>query len=347
MNARLSFAVPTYRRPEQLARCLRSLIAAAEPYRVAIHVADDSTSTLNEPVLAEARRRYPLVHAHRNGRNLGIDGNILHSADLPETEFVWLMGEDDRIVPHAVERVLAALNIGPPPAFLFVNYASLDERVRLVLRERALPLSADGEWPADRFLAEYGWAAGFIGGCVINKERWNRTRPDAYLGTYFAHVGRIFESVAGASVRVAAEPLVWNRCGTAKLFTWTGQAFEVLEGWSRMIAALAPYYPAEIRQAAVIAFRRTHGLDSLKFLAYLRADAAYDARAWREIIRPRGGSAAYRWGAWALAHLPAGPLNFLRACFNRWRFRRCRRVADPGETPKKTLENGLFLQPRE
>ena len=45
------------------------------------------------------QRDYPHLHHHRNPRNLGIDGNILHCVDLCDAQHVWILGEDDRMTP--------------------------------------------------------------------------------------------------------------------------------------------------------------------------------------------------------------------------------------------------------
>lgn len=333
MNTRLGICIPTYKRPDQLERCVASVIAACRPHDVGITLVDDSADATNDAVFARLTACYPLLRIHRNRSNLGIDGNILRSVDRCDAEFAWILGEDDRLLPHAVTTVLRRLEAAAEaPAFLYVNYASVDESLTRVLRERSLTIPADDRVDADRFAAESAWSAGFIGACVVNRGRWEKVNPEPYVGTYFAHVGRILESVAGASVERVAEPLVLNRCGTARIFTWTGQAFAVLTGWERMVQALGDRYPAAVREAAIRSFTVAHGLDTLRFLAYLRADGAYNRDAWQQFIRPLPRGCAYQTGARMIAAIPAAALNTVRTVVNLGRHARCRRIVDPAGT---------------
>jgi glycosyltransferase involved in cell wall biosynthesis len=298
----LAIAIPTYKRPDQLRRCVRSAIKAAAPFGVPIVVADDSTDETNLAVMAELRAAYPHLEHHRNPRNLGIDGNILHSVDLCEARHVWIMGEDDRLVPQAVARVVEVLNAGPRP-FVYVNYASVDESLRLVLKERSLTLAADTDEPAEVFLAEHAWSMGFIGACVVDRALWGTVEKTRYLGTWFAHCGTILEYLHGRQVHLIAEPLVLNRCGAPGAFTWSSSTFDVLGGWARMVALLRDRYPAEACDRADASFVKAHGLGTIPFFAYLRAGGALDRESYLRFVKGGPYPAAGRAAAWAMARL--------------------------------------------
>ena len=321
----LGFCIPTYRRPEQLLRCVRSIIRSAARYQVPIHVADDSADDSNVAALAALRAEYPLVFHHRNEKNLGIDGNILHSVDLCQARHAWIMGEDDRVTPHAVPAVLEVLAGGERP-FVYVNYASVDEDVSLVLRERSLPLAADGEKSAEEFLAQDAWSAGFIGACVVDKSLWAAVRSGRYLGTYFAHVGTIMEYLRGRRAYLLAEPVVLNRSGTPQLFTWKGSTFDVLHGWKRMVDLLREIYPAEVCDRATEAFRRAHGIGSVPFFAYLRADGALDRAVYQRHVRRGPYPPLARRTAWWIARAPRQLFQAARWVLGRARRARNRRI---------------------
>lgn len=299
----LGIAIPTYRRPDQLRRCLRSIARAAGTREVPVLIADDSCDDTNAAVIEEARRELPLLVHHRNPRNLGIDRNILRSVDLCPARHVWLMGEDDRLLPSAIETVSRVLGQGDRP-FVYVNYASVDEDVSMVLAERSLPLRRDEERDADGFAASGAWSMGFIGACVVRKEDWERTDGERYVGTFYAHVGRILELLRGKRAYLVAEPQVLNRCGTARTFTWASQSFEVLDGWGRMIERLRGLYPDEVLDRAAASFREAHGLGSLASFCYLRADGALHPRAWEQHVRTGPYSAPMRRLAWWIARTP-------------------------------------------
>lgn len=302
-TAQLGFAIPTYKRPDQLARCVRSMIRAGAPHGVPIHVADDACDDTNVATIEALRAEYPLVFHHRNPTNLGIDRNILHSVEVCDAQHVWIMGEDDRVTPDAVERVIRVLGEERWP-FVFVNYQMVDEDVSLVLRERVLPLAADRDVTAEEFLASDAWAIGFIGACVVDKALWSAVDPAPYVGTYYAHVGTIFEYLRGRRVRLVSDPVVLNRCGRPGVATWKSSTFDVLHGWGRMVDGLRPFYPADACDRATAAYRAAFGIGSLAFFAYLRADGALDARVWHAHVRNGPYRPLARAAAWSIAHAP-------------------------------------------
>jgi glycosyltransferase involved in cell wall biosynthesis len=311
-NPILGICIPTYKRPDQLRRCVESVVRAGGERGIAIHLADDSTDDTNVETVRQLQAWYPHVVHHRNPANLGIDRNILHAVDLCDARYAWILGEDDRLTPEAVAEVLAVLE-ARPPAFLYVNYASVDEDLSLVLAERSLPLEADREMEAAEFLATSAWSMGFIGACVVEKASWAKVRSDAYVGTWYAHVGTILEAIRGRRVHLLARPVVLNRCGTARAFTWTGSTFDVLHGWERMTDLLRRYYPADACDAGAAAFRRAHGIGTVRFFAYLRADRALTPEAHERYVRAGPYSLAARAASWAIARTPPALFRAARA----------------------------------
>jgi glycosyltransferase involved in cell wall biosynthesis len=300
MNTQLGVSIPTYQRPEQLRRCLLSVIETAQPHEVPIYVLDDSGDDTNRSTIQDLQQSYPLIHHIQHEANIGIDRNILASVDACPCDYVWLLGEDDRLVPEAVPEMLKALQ--NKPDFVFANYSSVNEDVSIVLKEQALPLTGDTDQDAADFLAEHGWAPGFIGGCVVKKQLWSAVDQTPYIGTYFAHIGVIFHSLQHRTIHSVAKPLVLNRCGTVETFTWQSVTFEVLGGWARLMEALLPLYGEAVCKQSLDTFESAHGLNSLKFLLYVRAGGAYGIRQYTEFIRPRNQGWFYKAGAWAIAH---------------------------------------------
>jgi glycosyltransferase involved in cell wall biosynthesis len=316
----LGFCIPTYRRPDQLVRCVQSIVRSAASYGVPIHVADDSADDTNVAAMAALRADYPLIVHHRNPENLGIDRNILRCVDLCDARHAWIMGEDDRVLPEAVPAVVRALEAGERP-FVHVNYSSVDEEVRLVLKERSLELDVDVDMGAEDFLAEDAWSMGFIGACVVEKARWEKLRSETYVGTWFAHVGTIMEYLRGQRVHLIAKPLVLNRCGTPRIFTWKRSTFDVLHGWARMVDLLRNTYPADVCDRASESFRKAHGVGSIPFFAYLRADGALDPGVHDRHVRAGPYSASERGASWCIARMPP---HLFRAA--RWALKGTRRV---------------------
>lgn len=319
----LGICIPTYRRPDQLRRCVTSIIRTAAPHGVPIHITDDSADDTNSAVIAELQACYPRVFHHRNPTNLGIDANICRAVDVCDARHAWIIGEDDRMTPEAVPTVLGALQSGERP-FIFVNYASVDEDLSFVLHERSLPLVTDREVDAGEYFASDAWAMGFIGACVVDRQLWRGVSRDQYLGTYYAHVGVILEYLRGKRVYQMAKPVVLNRCGTARTFTWTGSTFEVLGGWGRMVDRLRRIYPAEICDRAAASFLRAHGVGTIPFFCYLRADGALDASIHERYVQNGPYPVASRCASWWIARTSPALFQAARWGLNRLRKARSR-----------------------
>jgi glycosyltransferase involved in cell wall biosynthesis len=322
----LGFCIPTYKRPDQLVRCVRSIIRSAAPHGVPVHIADDAADDTNVAAIAALRAEYPLVFHHRNERNLGIDRNILHAVDVCDARHAWIIGEDDRVTPEAVPAVLDVLSRGERP-FVYVNYASVDDTLTTVLAERSLPLERDGEKSAEAFFAEDAWSMGFIGACVVDRARWATVRSDAYVGTYYAHVGTIMEYLRGARVHLVARPVVLNRCGTPGIFTWRSATFDVLHGWSAMVDRLRGVYPSDVCDRATASFRRAHGVGTVPFFAYLRADRALDPAVHARYVQDGPYSPAARRAAWWIARTPPQLFQAARGTLRAVRRVRNRRIS--------------------
>lgn len=326
MTAPLGICIPTYKRPDQLEACVRSIIASAGPHAIPIFISDDSTDDTNVAVIERLKAVYPHIVHDRNAANLGIDRNILKSVDLCTCSYAWLMGEDDRMLPEGIATVLGV--IGDPPRdlpFIYVNYTSVDETLTIVLHERSLKLDADGTLTAQAFFPEHAWSIGFIGGCVINRRLWDTVDRTPYIGTYFAHAGMILEYLKDRSLHLIAKPLVLNRCGTARIFTWTHSAFEVMYGWSRMTKLLEPLYGQESCIRSNTAMDRAHGTGTMLWYGYLRADHAYTLAIYRRHVHPASHSVMHKLGAFLIAIAPAQLFQLARWGLTHFR-RRTRRT---------------------
>ena len=327
-NQRLGICIPTYKRPDQLRLCVQSVIAAAAPCDVPIFIADDSADDTNLEAIQELQAQYPHITHERNPQNLGIDRNILHCADLCPCEYAWLLGEDDRLLPDAVACVLAALEKSAP-AFLAVNYSSVNEEVSLIIKEKLMNISADTERSAEEFMRLEAPAIGFIGACVVSKALWDTVDPAPYLDTYFAHVGRILASVSGRRVSLIAKPLVLNRAGGAAAFTWSDDAYGVYTGWAKVVRLLEPIYGPSVCGECIRAFDHLHGLNTLRFMMAKRADRIYNLDIYRKFVRYGDRSRGYKLLARLVAGAPPVLFQLLHGLLSRVRQQRNRKVALP------------------
>jgi glycosyltransferase involved in cell wall biosynthesis len=278
----LAICIPTYRRPEMLERCILSAIAAAGSRPISICIADDSVTDANVAVLSRLQKVHPFIRWQRNPKNLGIDRNIQVALAMSESDHAWLIGEDDLFLAGSVARMHELIQHRDEP-FIFSNYLYVTEDHQRILGA-ALVDAPDGEQPAREFIVESLWSTGFIGGCVLRCDAWETTDGASYDGTYFTHVGRIVDLLAGHPVvHVSSRPAIANRSQGADTFTWKKDSFGVFLGFERMCSAAAQKHPAlsDALAQATRNYRRRFAYFSVKSTFRLRSQGAFDLRQFR------------------------------------------------------------------
>jgi FkbM family methyltransferase len=139
----LSICITTYNRAAWLALSLRNLARLMpQPVPGVEIVVCDNTSPDDTPEVVKPYLSRPDFRYQRNPRNVGMLGNLRETAHLARGRHVWILGDDDLIVPGAVQTVLATLQAHPELALVYLNYAYTRE-------DRAEAIT-----DLDRFLAE-------------------------------------------------------------------------------------------------------------------------------------------------------------------------------------------------
>lgn len=122
---KLSICIPTFNRARNLENCLQSLVDAKAVTRsdFEVCVSDNGSWDDTPDVLAKYQDRLQLV-TNRNHENLGIPRNFLKVVGLASGEFAWLVGDDDLVLPDAIDRLCAIIDTQPVD-HIFANAAHL------------------------------------------------------------------------------------------------------------------------------------------------------------------------------------------------------------------------------
>lgn len=100
---RLTIYIPTFQRPE-LAACLESILPQLTP-ECRLLVSDNDPEQSARQHCQDAR----ILYSH-NYLNVGADGNCLRSLNYTHDEYLWVFGDDDIMLPDAIETTLGMLN---------------------------------------------------------------------------------------------------------------------------------------------------------------------------------------------------------------------------------------------
>lgn len=132
----VSIAIPTVDRLDYLKEAVRSALAQSYEHVEVLIGNDGPTAEIEEwsrGIAADDRR----VRYQRSQSRLGLAGNWNALADAAQGEFLIIIGDDDRLLPNFVERLMEV--IPPSVQVAFSNHYLIDsEGVRLEAESRQL-----------------------------------------------------------------------------------------------------------------------------------------------------------------------------------------------------------------
>ncbi len=121
----LSICVPSYNRPESLARLLESI--DARPDAIEIVIAEDAAPLrlqVKERVRAFCRQSSYRLNYYENDRNLGYDANLRGLIAHSQGEFVLFMGDDDLFLPGRLDPYLEFLKTNRDVGYVLRSYVA-------------------------------------------------------------------------------------------------------------------------------------------------------------------------------------------------------------------------------
>lgn len=222
----LSICVPTYNRSEYLIECLQSILISVTRVKhyVEIIISDNASTDDTEEVIRALRKTHPWIRYHRNEQNIGAERNFYLLATLARGDNIWIFGDDDKMEPNAVPRVLENIHTGYN--LTICNYSLWDKQFAVQVKNSAFSLELPRIFDDANDLMEcYGLHLGYLSAVVINralflKLPFEEYEPYAEYG--FSFMLAIYNGVANGNCKAGfiAEQLVCNRGGNSGGFDW-------------------------------------------------------------------------------------------------------------------------------
>jgi glycosyltransferase involved in cell wall biosynthesis len=161
----LTIAIPTYNRNQILLGNLQRLLPQLTP-QCRLLIVDNCSDVPVAETLRELLDQALAVDwtISRNRTNIGGNANILRCFELCETEWLWVLGDDDQVHPDAIATICA--HIATHPACLLFNFAcdglrprtvltrGLEELVAKLDRSADIPWTSSSIYRADKMLAQ-------------------------------------------------------------------------------------------------------------------------------------------------------------------------------------------------
>jgi abequosyltransferase len=220
---RISLTIPTWNRAPFLAELLESVMPQrGDAEDVELLISDNGSTDETAAVVRGFEARGLRCRYVRNATNVGADGNFLQCLNLARGQYVWVMGDDDVLLPGALPALLSLLgqkdvDMVYLSSVAFTGKLEAGEAETRDKLGRCAEVVTDGAY----FLEKVNALLGLISVMIVNKNRLMAAEPpaiEALQDTNLMQVGWLFPLVH----RRMAVLYVWERLVAYRSFNSGG-----------------------------------------------------------------------------------------------------------------------------
>jgi len=159
----LTISIPTWNRSVYLKELLEQLIEQVSGFQlekqIDILVSNNDSSDDTETIVLALKAQHSFIKYHRNPENIGAKSNVIRSMEMADSDFVMVLGDDDRIRKDCLKDILFLLNTLDRPGVLIDKSNS---KVSGNFENQVLPLNI--------LLENFYWYMGNAGMFIVKSE---------------------------------------------------------------------------------------------------------------------------------------------------------------------------------
>lgn len=217
---KIGIFIPTYNRARYLDKCLDSVTREVKEFGFPIYVSDDCSEDETEETLELYKQSFNNVTYSINKSNLGLYKNILKVIEKAQTEYIWLLGDDDAILPDRIEKIVSVIEQGYD--YVVLNSVPYDVKLEKKRAEKIIQCIKDTEYTkgeSNKLLVNLKkWSYhGYISSMIIKTKLLHELMPK-YCEESFSIYGNIwfplamfYEAIRERSGIFICDPIVINR----------------------------------------------------------------------------------------------------------------------------------------
>ena len=124
---KLSICIPNYNRSKYLLNCLNSILIAKNISKLDFEVciSDNKSDEKILPIIDRFNKKYKIIFK-RNKKNIGVAKNIIKSVSMAKGEFVWILGNDDLVLPNTFKTLEKLFDTDSEVEFYYINSFNID-----------------------------------------------------------------------------------------------------------------------------------------------------------------------------------------------------------------------------
>lgn len=185
----LTVAIPVFNGAATIELSLQSALAQAVP-GVEIIVSDNCSEDATPSVVQKYLGDHACLKYFRNEKNVGYDRNVDLAMRRAKGAFVWLLGDDDIIMPGGLREILNVISASPESGVIFANCPH-----PLKVRKGDGGVCRTG----DEFFERTRFKSGFVSTNIFSRRLWSEIDVSKYFGTGWIHMGFLMEALPRGS----------------------------------------------------------------------------------------------------------------------------------------------------
>ena len=270
-NTTLAIAIPTYDRAEIVRDNLLSIISEIKEYSIPIYVSDNSPNDDTKNVINELKKHYEFLFYYKNTIDLGHDKNSFYVAQLPESDYVWLLGDALSLVKGAIKNVLLTIE-RYKPEIISVNAVNRD-------LDNKSGLYTD----CNSVLDELGWHLTLTGVTIYSRNTLSTiNKVETKNFKNFPQLALIFNFLS-KNCSFFWDNNKWVIPSPKKRGYWVSTMFSIfVDDWSNAIRNLPQSYKEGIKEKVIIEHSLKTNTFGFRALLKARSLGAYDLKLFRQ-----------------------------------------------------------------
>ncbi len=121
----LTISIPTYNRAEDLKSNLKNIIPQVKLHKdkVRIFVSDNASTDGTADLLKKVQEENPdIFFFFRQSSNITASPNFRYVASTPNSEYIYLLGDDDVVLPNFIDTILDLIESHPGVGWIHFNF---------------------------------------------------------------------------------------------------------------------------------------------------------------------------------------------------------------------------------
>jgi glycosyltransferase involved in cell wall biosynthesis len=220
----LSICVPTFNRSAKLKQCLESIFLSVKGFADVVEILiSDNNSEDDTAVVVEMFGRIELrVSYVKQPVNVGAEANFWFLWQLAQGQYIWLVGDDDRIDQSAIGILLNEIEAGHD--ILILGYSRWSADFEACRHANVFGHADQFYTSAEKLIRRFGPDLSFISIVVIRKSLIQGIAKEKYIRlskTGFSFLYAVYMAAkAGNNSVLIGKALVRNRNVTTASYDW-------------------------------------------------------------------------------------------------------------------------------